>query len=98
MVKQLTGTSKIMLIKCGSRARRNDPQQYKLRVQPNKQTFSHIEHRGNQWSRTRPESHPSLAVNAAVSHATYSQAKTKAPKVENGGKVTKLTTMADTGP
>ena len=39
-----------------------------------------------------------LSVNATVSHATYRQTKTKAPKVANEGKVTKLTTMADTGP
>ena len=36
-------------------------------------------------------------MNATVSHATYRQTKTKAPKVANEGKVTKLTTMADTG-
>ena len=34
---------------------------------------------------------------ATVSHATYSQANTKAPKVANGGKVMKLTVMADRG-
>ena len=91
MVRQLTGKRKIMLIKRGSQARRNAPQQYELRVQPNTQTFSHIEYRGNQWNRTRPESHRSLAVNATVGQPTYSQAKNKAPKVANGRKVMKLT-------
>ena len=46
MVKQLTSTSKIMLIKRGSRARRNAPQQSELRVQPDTQTFSHMWYRG----------------------------------------------------
>ena len=31
---------------------------------------------GSHWSRTRPESHPSLVVDATGSQATYSQAKT----------------------
>ena len=36
-------------------------------------------------------------VYATVSYATYSQAKTNARKVADRGKVTRVTTMADTG-
>ena len=48
MVEQLTSASTIMLTKRGSRTRRNTPKQYELRVQPKKQTLSHMEYRGNQ--------------------------------------------------
>ena len=56
------------------------------------------EYRGDQWSRTCPESHPLLVVDAMVSQATDSQNKTKAPKVADRGKVTSLTAMPYTGP
>ena len=50
-VEQLTGTSTIMLNKRGSSPKRNAPQQYELRVQPKKQTFSYMEYSGAERAR-----------------------------------------------
>ena len=97
MVEQLTGTGSLMFIRRGGRSKRNAPKQYELRVQPDQQTFSHMEYRRNQGLRTRPDRHPAVAVGSAVSHATYRQVHAKAPKVAAKGKVTKITVMPDTG-
>ena len=97
MVEQLTGTGSLMFIRRGGRSKRNAPKQYELRVQPDQQTFSHMEYRRNQGLRTRPDRHPAVAVGSAVSHATYSQLHAKAPKVAAKGKATKITAMPDTG-
>ena len=96
-VEQLTGTATLLLIQRGGRSRRSAPRQYELRVQPSQQTFSHMEYWGDQWHRTRPAGHPSLVVEATISHATYSKAKSKAPKVAAKARATKLTSMPDTG-
>ena len=83
--EQLGISGSLMVIRRSSRSKRNAPKQYELRVQPDQQTFSHMEYRGNKWLQTRPDRHPAVVVGSAVSHATYSQFHVKAPKVAAKG-------------
>lgn len=49
-------------------------------MRPDEQTFAHMEFSNNRPIHARPAGHPSLVVDATISHATCSGVNARAPK------------------
>ena len=77
------------------RARKN--QQCELRVRPDEKTFTHMEFRNGELRRTRPASHPLIALNATINNVLYNKINVRAPKAAARVVQAKLTPMCNTG-
>ena len=62
-----------------------------------KKTFSHTEFSNSELRRTRPASHPLIALNATINNVLYNKINVRAPKAAARLVQAKLTLMCDAG-
>ena len=93
-IVQVSGNDTVILNRCKCRVGKS--QQYKLRVKPDKQTFTHMEFSDGQLRNTRPAGHLSTTLNATINSNVYRKINARAPKAPTRAIKAKFTAMCDT--
>ena len=95
LIGRISGSATVVLQPRGRRAGRSG--QCEVRVRPDEQTFAHMEFSNNRPIHARPAGHPSLVVDATISHATCSGVNARGPKAAARAAKTKLDAMPHPG-